>query len=288
MAMHKIRQIRDALAMLNPGEVREAAGRSFVLELGATHPERYREMESLLLPAALSKERRAQARQSLYRLGEAPSQPDLRIYEPGMDAPAGAFFFRREQPLQVIYEILGKHPGLQLALASRFHPFREPVTTDIRRSVARENALFSIATAIPSVVPFLSLPWAIGEFASDTAFLTMNQIRMAFLLGGASSRPVGYREQKAEVAGLIAGAFGWRSLARELVGKVPFGGGLIPKAAVAYAGTYVAGLSLERLYRLGYAYTESERHAAYGDAFERGKELAASFLESHRRQPARQ
>jgi len=61
---------------------------------------------------------------------------------------------------------------------------------------------------------------------------------------------VGYRQQKSEIAGVIAGAFGWRAIARQLIGKIPFGGGLIAKAAVAYAGTRVVGLSLERLYSL--------------------------------------
>ena len=87
----------------------------------------------------------------------------------------------------------------------------------------------------------IELPWAIGEFASDTAFLTMNQIRMAFLIAAASDRPIGYREQRSEIASIVAGAFGWRALARELVGKVPFGGGLIPKAGIAYAGTFAVG-----------------------------------------------
>ena len=42
-------------------------------------------------------------------------------------------------------------------------------------------------------------------------------------------------------------AFGWRALARELVGHIPLGGGLIPKGAIAYAGTYVVGKGLEYL-----------------------------------------
>jgi hypothetical protein len=149
--------------------------------------------------------------------------------------------------------------------------------------VARENALFSLATAIPDIIPFISLPWAIGEFASDTAILTANQIRMAFLLAAASDRTVGYREQKGEIATIVAGAFGWRALARELVGKIPMGGGLLPKAAIAYAGTRVAGMSLERYYRLGRAYTRAERRLAYEDALERGKTFAASLLEGLKR-----
>jgi hypothetical protein len=94
---------------------------------------------------------------------------------------------------------------------------------------------------------------------------------------------VGYREQRNEIASIIAGAWGWRSLARELAGKIPFGGGLIPKAAIAYAGTFVVGQSLERLYRLGYGLTRRERKAAYEQAFVRGKEVAGGLLEKVRR-----
>jgi hypothetical protein len=60
-------------------------------------------------------------------------------------------------------------------------PFRQPVVDRIIHNVSKENALFSVVTALPDVVPsILQLPWSIGEFASDTAFLTINQIRMAF------------------------------------------------------------------------------------------------------------
>ena len=75
-----------------------------------------------------------------------------------------------------------------------------------------------------------------------------------------------------------------RPLARELVAKIPFGGGLIPKAAIAWAGTFVAGQSLERLYRLGYGFTRSERRTAYEDAFENGKQIAGMLLEGLTRQ----
>ena len=102
----------------------------------------------------------------------------------------------------------------------------------------------------------------------------------------ANDRVVGYREQKAEIGSIVAGAIGWRSLARELAGKIPLGGGVIPKAAIAYAGTYVVGLSLERLYRLGEGYTRKERQEAYEDAFHRGKGIAAMLLDRLRnRQP---
>jgi len=141
-----------------------------------------------------------------------------------------------------------------------------------------------MATALPNVVPsVLQLPWAVGEFASDTAILTVNQIRMAFLLAAASNREVGYTAQKTEMGSLIAGAFGWRALARELVGKIPLGGGLIPKAAAAYAGTFVAGESIVRLHRFGRGLSRNERKSEYKNAYDRGKRIAAALFESLQR-----
>ena len=89
----------------------------------------------------------------------------------------------------------------------------------------------------------------------------------------ASDSPIGYREQKAEVASIVTGAFGFRAIARELVGKIPFGGGLIPKAAVAFAGTYIVGLSLERYHRTGYGLPNNEQKVAYKSALDKGKSI---------------
>jgi hypothetical protein len=107
---------------------------------------------------------------------------------------------------------------------------------------------------------------------------------MAFLIAAASGRPVGYIEQKSEIASIILGAFGWRAIARELAGRIPFGEGLIPKAAIAYAGTYVAGLSLERYHRIGQWLTAAERRSAYREALESGKSFARWALSSRRPQ----
>ena len=155
--------------------------------------------------------------------------------------------------------------------------------------MAKENALFCLATALPDVVPSIfSLPWAVGAYGSDAVFLTVNQIRMSFLLAAASDRPIGYREQRSEIASIAASSFGWRALARELVGKIPLGGGLIPKAAIAWAGTFALGLSMERLYRLGYGFSREERGAVYKEAFQHGREVAGLLLEdlTHRRKTA--
>ncbi len=277
-----IKQLKDAISNLNPQEVREITERPLSITLHASTTNMYEEMESFFAPPEVSPQRRSELRHVLQRTGDSTLPPVLDVFEEGISHPRSGFVYYPNNPKRVVWEIMQRHPDLQLSLARHIYPFREPVVSQIIKTVAKENALFSLATAIPSILPFISLPWAVGEFASDTAFLTMNQVRMAFQIAGASDRNIGYREQRAEMASLLAGAFGWRALARELVGHIPMGGGLIPKAAVAYAGTYVVGLSLERFYRIGYGYSRDERKAAYESAYEHGKSVAKAFLDSHR------
>ncbi len=289
MSFAVLRQIKGALSSLSPGAVREDADRTVRICLVTASPEALGRMETFFAPPHFSMERRAEAVRLLVR-GPALGC-DLEVYDSALLRPSRGFALDLEAPDECIRRILKKREDLMLPLARHLYPFRKPAAHKIIRAVAKENAMFSLATAIPDIVPSLaSIPWAIGEFSSDTAFLTMNQIRHGVfqLAKPVSDRPIrGYRrEQKSEVASIIAGAFGWRALARELVGKVPFGGGLIPKAGIAYAATYAVGLSLERLYRLGYGFTRDERKAVYEEAFLHGKQIAGMLLDSVRQRKA--
>jgi hypothetical protein len=285
------RNIKEAISNLDPEEARRHAERPIRLFLYADSDRAYRQMEEFFAPPDLSEGRRAQLQQLIYRAtdGFLPSQAnDLEIYleDSPQEVPRATsrvFAFHPDRPMHTVHSVLEARRDLAIPLAVHIQPFREEVSHRIIKKVAKENALFALATALPDIVPFLSLPWAVGEFASDTALLTANQFRMAFLLAAANDRDIGYREQKAEVVSIMMGAFGWRALARELVGKIPLGGGLIPKAAIAYAGTRVVGLSLERLYRIGHAYTRAERRLAYEEALQRGKTFATSLLDGIQR-----
>lgn len=277
-AARVLAQVRNAIAHLNPAQVRDEARRPFTIQLFAASEACYDELESWLAPKDLSGSRRAEAQAVIRRGADFGGGTVIRIFDEGLAAGPDDFVFRRGFPEQVVCDILDRHSDLRLSLARQLRPFRDPVAKQIIAEISKENALFSVATSLPSVVPLLAVPWAVGEFASDTAFLTGNQIRMAFMLAAASDRTVGYREQKGEIASLFAGAFGWRAIARELVSKIPFGAGVIPKAAVSFAGTYVIGASLERLYRVGYGYSVTERKAAYETALEKGKEVAAGLV----------
>jgi hypothetical protein len=281
MSIPILRQVKQALANLNPGEVRETAMHPVRVGLVAASQESLGSMETYLVPPHLSTQRRLEGLQMLQRGGSGDC--DIEIYESSLLRPAHAFSLDLEAPEDCLRRILRRRDDLLLPLARQFYPFRKPAAQHVIRSVAKENALFCLATAIPDVVPLLTwVPWAVGEFGSDAAFLTMNQIRMAFLLAALSDRLPGYREQRSEIASIVAGAFGWRALARELVGKIPFGGGLIPKAGIAWAGTFAVGVSLERLYRLGYGFTRAERRAVYEEAYDHGRQIAGMLLDGLR------
>jgi hypothetical protein len=275
--------LRSALNNLRPREVREQARLPFTIQLFALNPEAYRDLEAFFAPAAgLARAAPADVTYSIQRGHDYSNGVVIRVRDEALPYEADAFVFRRNEPERVLLEILDRYPDLSLSLARQIEVFRKPVSQRITWNVAKENALFAVATAVPSMVPLVSLPWAIGEFASDTAFLTANQVRMAFMLAAAHDRTVGYAEQKAEIASVFAGAFGWRALARELAGKMPMGSGLVPKAAISFAATYVIGMSLERLYRHGRGFTKEERQAIYQEALERGKDMVAGFLRQAR------
>jgi hypothetical protein len=285
MQIPVLHQVKQALTNLNPGEVRDTAMKPMRLGLVAASQDDLARMEAYLVPSHLSAQRRLEAAQMLQR-GHV-EECDVVIYEASLLRPPQGFSLDLDTPEDCLRRILRQRDDLLLPLARQFYPFRKPAAQHIIRAVAKENALFCLATALPDVVPFLSwVPWAVGEFGSDAAFLTMNQIRMAFLLAALSDRVPGYREQRSEIASIVAGAFGWRALARELVGKIPFGGGLIPKAGIAWAGTFAVGLSLERLYRLGYGFTRSERRAVYEEAYDHGRQIAGMLLDGLRRKKA--
>lgn len=274
-----VKQVRAAVSMVNPEAVRTLAERTVQVGLVASTSDGYAELEDFLIPPGVSHDEHMRLMENLYRAGDVgiPDHVDVVLYEHGLPCPRGAFCFRRDDPQSTIAEILHEHDELALPLARQFPGFRRPVVQSVVHAVSAENALFAVASALPNVVPNLfELPWAVGEFASDTAFLTINQVRMAFLIAAACGKEIGFRQQKAELLMIAGGAFGWRALARELAGKIPMGGGLIPKGAIAYAGTFVVGKGLEHYHHARVPLTKAQREEVYQQAYEQGKAVAAS------------
>ena len=238
---------------------------------------------SFLIPPETSEAKARQAFDCILRVAEDQDfgRCDLGLAQSGIPHPEHFYAFESRMPSATVKLILDDHEDLWVPLAKRFLPFREAAIQRIIWKISKENAYFTVATALPNVVPsIITLPWAIGEFASDTAFLTMNQVRMAFLIAAASDSDVGYKRQKAQIGSIVAAAFGWRAIAREMVSKVPAGGGLVSKGLVSFAGTYVVGVGLDRALRFGRHLTREEKRQQYAYAFERGRQAVHQIVES--------
>ncbi len=218
MGVTALSQIRKAVTNLNPKTVRELSERPLNIAIYAAAPEDHRVVEEFLI-RNLSPARRREALAALHRGPDPTHGPnfDLAIYDESVLPPRRAFVFQRDKPERFVNKVLDNlDTDIGIALARTFPPFRAPFVKGVIQRTCRENALFSLATALPDIIPsFIELPWAVTEFASDTAVLTANQIRMAFVIAAASDRDVGYRQQKNEIASVIGSAFGWRALARQ-------------------------------------------------------------------------
>jgi hypothetical protein len=271
--LNLVKDIRNAYQNLKPGNVRHLAEKRVSVGLLTSDDEKADYIRSFLGPTESFVARVSESLPAL--------DFDLILAEPDFPKPAGAFEFRFRDPDWTLDAILDEHQELEVALARHYPVFREKVVERIVSRTSRENALFALLTALPNIVPsVLELPWAVGEFASDTAFLTMNQVRMAFLVAASNDHNIGYDEQKVDLGTIVLGAFGWRTIARNLVAKIPFGGGLIPKAAIAYAGTYVVGKGLDKLHRTGNGLDRKERQALYEAAVEKGKTVVGQIVDS--------
>ena len=277
-----MRQISRALRTLNSNEVRALADRRVTVGILAADEDFFARVVSFLVPEGLSEAKAAEAGRHILRLAseEDFDRCQFGFAEPGLPHPSHFCQFDWRDPGAAVDTVLKEQRELWVPIARRFVAFRDPVIERTIWKISKENAMFTVATALPNVIPsIVSLPWAIGEFASDTAFLTMNQVRMAFLIAAASDHDVGYSKQRAQIASIIAAAFGWRAVARELVSKVPAGGGLLSKGLISFAGTYVVGKGLDRLLRVGRHLTREEKKRVYFEAYERGKEVVGGIVE---------
>lgn len=215
------------------------------------------------------------------------AQTTFGFSEPGVAHPAHYYAFDAMNPAEAVGALLDDREDDQIALGRCFPGLRGAVSERLIWKIAKENTLFTVSTALPNVVPTpIALPWTIGEFASDTAFLTMNQVRMALLLAAAHGRKIGYGEQGAEIGSIMAAAFGWRALARQAASKIPAGGGLVSKGLISFAGTYAVGRALEQWFRLGRRLTHAERNGFYKDAYSRGRFAVEEIVRRITRRPA--
>jgi uncharacterized protein (DUF697 family) len=128
-------------------------------------------------------------------------------------------------PIERIVERIAARAGENgYALAEKLPVLRRAVCEDIVRGFSRQNGLLAAAIFIPG---------------ADLPVLLLNQIRMVFRIAAAHGKRID-RERAFELLPVIAAGFGFRAVARSVVGVVPVVG-WAAQGAIAFAATRALG-----------------------------------------------
>jgi uncharacterized protein (DUF697 family) len=170
--------------------------------------------------------------------GTRPVRPAQSV--PVVEVREGDTVQRTRQLLVAVSE------DLELSLGRAFPELRQVSAMQVIRTTSRVNAQFALASNIPALVPIVGGLLAAG---ADTIVLTKNQLMMIYKLAAIHGRDIDnrfaiYREMVPVVG---AGIF-WRTIARDLADMMPFAAGAVPKVAIAFTGTFVAGMAAHVYY----------------------------------------
>lgn len=169
-----------------------------------------------------------------------------------------------------VMEALKEH---KLALARQYPLFRSAVARDLINDTSFANASYALSTGVAEILPALNIPFNVA----DMLILTKNQALMVYKLGLALGLPTDWQAHVAELGSVVGAGFIWRQIARQLVGLIP-GWGIIPKVAVAYAGTYAVGEAIWHWYQTGHKLSGRGMREVYADALARGKQMAHEIV----------
>ena len=157
----------------------------------------------------------------------------------------------------------------RIALAAQLPPLRPAVFSRTIDETARANASFALTTGLAEVIPVLSAPLNLG----DMVVLTKNQLMMCYRIALAAGRDGEPRALMTEIIGVLGGGVLFRQAARGLVGLIPIVG-VVPKVAIAYAGTHAIGRAMV-LWTVDGRQVTSDLVAKYSrESLEKGRALA--------------
>ena len=192
---------------------------------------------------------------------------------PGAEIAAIAAYDYKSLQKLLVPAILRACPGREVRLARRLPLLREPVCQKLIDDTCFVNSAYSLTTGLAEINVFLDLPLNLA----DIVVLTKNQALMAYKIALAMGLPADWRETIPKLTAVVGSAFLWRQVARQLVGLIP-GYGVIPKIAVAYAGTYAVGQATYQWCANGEKLKPEHLKSLYVTAFKRGREVAQSIL----------
>jgi len=164
-------------------------------------------------------------------------------------------------------------PDSHLALGRLYPLFRVPIAYKLISDTSFSNAAYALSTSLAETVPVLDIPLNI----TDMIVLTKAQAFLVYRLGLMLGFSTHWQDYLTEFGSVIGGGFLWRQLARQLVGLIPIWG-IVPKVAVAYAGTYVVGHVVLRWYLTGRQITPKQMRELYRQSFRQGQAVARELL----------
>ncbi len=123
--------------------------------------------------------------------------------------------------------IVANAPAKRISMAADFPFLRHPLAVDIMRQNAIQNGAVGLVFFLPG---------------ADMPVITLNQAIMAIQIAAIYGEPLTMDRAK-EIAVVVAGGFGFRTLSRSLVSVVPVLGWAI-KPTVAASGTVAMGYAL--------------------------------------------
>ncbi|MFN8060915.1 MAG: hypothetical protein U0Q12_17290 [Vicinamibacterales bacterium] len=179
---------------------------------------------------------------------------------------------------RLVAALLDAVPGLpEVALARQLPGTRGAVFSRLIELTSRANATYALTAAVAETMPIVSVPLNVA----DIVVLTKNQLVMAYKIAlgaGKSGQP---RDLLGEIVGVLGSGFLFRQGARQLVGLIPVVG-ILPKVAIAYAGTWAVGQATVAWATKGGAVTADAVKRFYEDARRRSREVAVHLLRQRR------
>lgn len=146
-------------------------------------------------------------------------------------------------------------PAYAISLARAFSRLRHYYARQVIRLTATRNARMAIASTLrPPIIPVVGTVWKLFATTGETIAMTASQIHLCLLMAALHYRSLDFFDRMGELWPVIGGSFGWRGVARGLVGLVPVLG-WASKGTLAYGATWTVG-EMSRLY---YEYGEPKQ-----------------------------
>jgi uncharacterized protein (DUF697 family) len=171
--------------------------------------------------------------------------------------------------------IVAQAPDRAPSLGRHIPAFRPAAVSALIAETARANAQFALVSNLPAAIPVLG---AFAAAGADMLILTKNQVMLVYKIAACYDRDL--RDHWGilrEVAPVVGAGFFWRTLAREAASFLPLLIGTLPKVAVAYIGTEVAGRGADFYYRYGRKPTREQMRVIYRQAADAMKKLPVSL-----------